>query len=76
VSTGVATWIRETNYLFDGQRPHGFGYPSKWGSPLRMSLRRTDDQTGPDDIELVETTTIGLHTVVRRRRQAARHQAF
>ncbi|BCP13994.1 RES domain-containing protein [Mycobacterium paraintracellulare] len=65
LTTGVATWIRETIHLYDGHRPHGIVYPSKWGSTLTnyaMWLRRTDDQTGPDELAQIETTTIGLHT--------------
>ena len=65
LTTGIATWIREMIHLYDGHRPHGIFYPSKWGSTLTnyaMWLRRTDDQTGPDDLALIETTTIGLHT--------------
>ncbi|OBK38622.1 hypothetical protein A5658_03635 [Mycobacterium sp. 1245111.1] len=65
LTTGIATWVRDTVQLFDGHRPHGIVYPSKWGSTLTnfaMWLRRTDDQTGSDDIEAIETTTIGLHT--------------
>ena len=65
LTTGIATWIRETIQLYDGHRPHGIVYPSKWGSTLTnyaMWLRRTDDQTGPDELAQIETTTIGLHT--------------
>lgn len=65
LTTGIATWIRETIHLHDGHRPHGIVYPSKWGSTLTnyaMWLRRTDDQTGPDELAQIETTTIGLHT--------------
>lgn len=65
LTTGIATWIRETVHLFDGHRPHGIVYPSKWGTSLQnyaMWLRRTDDGTGADELALIETTTIGLHT--------------
>jgi hypothetical protein len=65
LTTGIATWIRDTIVLDDGQRPHGIFYPSKWGSTLNnyaMWLRRTDDGTGPDPLRQIETSTIGRHT--------------
>ncbi|NLE81862.1 MAG: RES domain-containing protein, partial [Rhodococcus sp.] len=49
LTTGIATWIRDSVVLDDGSRPHGIVYPSKWGSTLQnwaMWLRRIDDQTG------------------------------
>lgn len=65
LTTGIATWIRDTVHLRDGERPHGIVYPSKWGSTLdnwAMWLRRTDDGTGPDPVEVTDTSGIGRHT--------------
>jgi hypothetical protein len=65
LTTGIATWIRDTVVLDDGQRPHGICYPSKWGSTLNnyaMWLRRKDDGTGSDPLGQIETSTIGRHT--------------
>ena len=65
LTTGIATWIRETVVLHDGERPHGIFYPSKWGRTLdncAMWLRRTDDGTGPDPLIEVDISTIGRHT--------------
>jgi hypothetical protein len=65
LTTGIATWIRDTIVLDDGHRPHGIFYPSKWGSTLNnyaMWLRRKDDGTGPDPLAQVETSSIGRHT--------------
>jgi hypothetical protein len=65
LTTGIATWIRETVQLQDGERPHGIFYPSKWGSTLvnwAMWLRRRDDDTGLDPLIQLETSTIGRHT--------------
>lgn len=65
LTTGIATWMRDTVHLHDGQRPHGIVYPSKWGSTLdnwAMWLRRTDDDTGPDPVEVTDTSGIGRHT--------------
>ncbi|WP_345342406.1 hypothetical protein [Rhodococcus olei] len=65
LTTGIATWIRESVVLDDGSRPHGVVYPSKWGSTLQnwaMWLRRTDDGTGPDPVEVVEASDIGRHS--------------
>lgn len=65
LTTGIATWVRDSVHLEDGQRPHGIVYPSKWGSTLdnwAMWLRRADDGTGVDPITLVETSDIGRHT--------------
>jgi hypothetical protein len=65
LTTGIASWIRETIVLDGGGRPHGVFYPSKWGSTLNnyaMWLRRTDDQTGPDPLTPIETSSIGRHT--------------
>lgn len=64
LTTGIATWIRERVTLEDGSRPHGVVYPSKWGSTIQnwaMWLRRTDDGTGPDPVDLVEASDIGQH---------------
>ena len=65
LTTGIATWIRETVHLHDGERPHGIIYPSKWGSTFdnwAMWLRRKDDGTGADPLLHLETSTIGRHT--------------
>ncbi len=65
LTTGIATWIRETVHLHDGERPHGIVYPSKWGvnfSNWAMWLRRTDDGTGADPLQQVDTSNIGRHT--------------
>ncbi|MDG4666373.1 RES domain-containing protein [Mycobacterium sp. 236(2023)] len=66
LTTGIATWIRESIVLDDGARPHGVIYPSKWGTTLgdncAMWLRRTDDGTGSDPLELIDTSNIGRHT--------------
>jgi hypothetical protein len=65
LTTGIATWMRETVHLQGGERPHGIVYPSKWGNTLddwAMWLRRTDDDTGPDPIEVTDTSGIGRHT--------------
>ena len=65
LTTGIATWIRESVQLQDGERPHGIAYPSKWGTTLdnwAMWLRRTDDGTGADPLALVDTSNIGRHT--------------
>lgn len=65
LTTGIATWIRESAQLFDGERPHGILYPSKWGSTFTnwaMWLRRTDDGTGPDNLTVLDTSNIGRHT--------------
>jgi hypothetical protein len=72
LTTGVATWIRETVVLGDGERPHGIFYPSKWGRALdnwAMWLRRTDDGTGADPLTPVDTSNIGRHTNRSSRRQ-------
>jgi hypothetical protein len=64
LTTGMATWIRESVQLQDGERPHGIAYPSKWGTTLdnwAMWLRRTDDGTGADPLTLVEASDIGRH---------------
>ncbi|MCC9185327.1 RES domain-containing protein [Mycolicibacterium mageritense] len=66
LTTGIATWIREQVTLFDGDRPHGIVYPSKWGTTLghnyAMWLRRVDDQTGVDRIAQLDAVSIGRHT--------------
>ncbi len=65
LTTGIATWMRDTVHLQGGERPHGIVYPSKWGSTLdnwAMWLRRTDDDTGPDPVEITDTSGIGRHT--------------
>lgn len=65
LTTGIATWIRDTVHLQGGERPHGIVYPSKWGSNLdnwAMWLRRTDDDTGSDPVEITDTSGIGRHT--------------
>jgi len=65
LTTGIATWIRETVHLHYGERPHGIVYPSKWGTTLdncAMWLRRTDDGTGPDPLIQLDTSNIGRHT--------------
>lgn len=65
ITTGIATWIRESVVLEDGSRPHGIAYPSKWGTTLAnwaMWMRRIDDGTGPDPIKTIETTEVGKHT--------------
>jgi hypothetical protein len=65
LTTGIATWIRDTIVLDDGHRPHGIFYPSKWGSTLdnyAMWLRRKDDETGTDPLAQVEASSIGRHT--------------
>jgi hypothetical protein len=66
LTTGIAAWIREQVVLFDGERPHGIVYPSKWGTSLgdnyAMWLRRTDDGTGTDHVTELEPFTIGKHT--------------
>ncbi len=65
LTTGIATWIRETVHVHDGERPHGIFYPSKWGSTFNnwaMWLRRTDDGTGPDQLTQMDTSNIGRHT--------------
>jgi hypothetical protein len=65
LTTGIATWIRDTVVLADGHRPHGIFYPSKWGTTLAnyaMWLRRKDDGTGADPLTEVETSSIGRHT--------------
>jgi hypothetical protein len=64
LTTGIATWIRETVHLHDGERPHGIFYPSKWGSTLAnwaMWLRRKDDGTGADPLTQLYTSNIGRH---------------
>jgi hypothetical protein len=65
LTTGIATWIRESVVLEDGSRPHGITYPSKWGAGLTnwaMWMRRTDDGTGQDPIKTLETAEIGKHS--------------
>lgn len=65
LTTGIATWVRDSVHVGDGQRPHGIIYPSKWGSTLdnwAMWLRRADDETGVDPVAVVETSDIGRHT--------------
>jgi hypothetical protein len=65
LTTGIASWIRESVELQDGERPHGIFYPSKWGSTLgnwAMWLRRTDDGTGPEPLRHLDTSNIGRHT--------------
>lgn len=65
LTTGIATWIRDSVDLAGGERPHGVVYPSKWGRTLdnwAMWLRRKDDGTGDDPLTLVETSDIGRHT--------------
>lgn len=66
LTTGIATWIRDHVILFDGQLPHGIVYPSKWGTSLgdnyAVWLRRTDDGTGSDDVDMIEASTLGRHT--------------
>ena len=66
LTTGIATWIRDRTVLFDGERPLGIVYPSKWGTTLgdnyAMWLRRTDDGTGPDPVTEIEPSSIGKHT--------------
>lgn len=65
LTTGIATWVRESVHLQGGERPHGIVYPSKWGSTLdnwAMWLRRTDDATGPDPVALISTSGVGRHT--------------
>jgi len=65
LTTGIATWIRESVHLYDGERPHGVIYPSKWGRTFEnwaMWLRRMDDETGSDPLTWVETFDIGRHT--------------
>lgn len=66
LTTGIADWIRERIVLFDGERPHGIFYPSKWGTTLgdnyAMWLRRTDDETGTDPVTQLEPSSIGKHT--------------
>jgi len=65
LTTGIATWIRETVELEDGERPHGIFYPSKWGSNLAnwaMWLRRKDDDTGADPVDVLTTSGLGRHT--------------
>lgn len=65
LTTGIATWIRNTVQLEDGERPHGIFYPSKWGSNLAnwaMWLRRTDDGTGADPVKVLAASGLGRHT--------------
>jgi hypothetical protein len=65
LTTGIAAWIRDSVILQDGSRPHGIAYPSKWGSTLEnwaMWMRRTDDDTGPDPIKIIDTVEVGKHT--------------
>lgn len=65
LTTGIATWVRESVVLANGDRPHGIVYPSKWGITLdnwAMWLRRADDQTGVDPIAVTATDGIGRHT--------------
>lgn len=66
LTTGIATWIRERIIVFDGERPHGILYPSKWGTTLgenyAMWLRRVDDETGTDPVTQLEPSSIGKHT--------------
>jgi hypothetical protein len=66
LTTGIATWIRGRIVLFDGERPHGIVYPSKWGMTLgdnyAMWLRRADDGTGTDPLIQLEPSSIGKHT--------------
>lgn len=65
LTTGIATWIRGQVILFDGERPHGITYPSKWGTTLgdnyAMWMRRTDDGTGPDPVKQRDYSGIGKH---------------
>lgn len=65
LTTGIATWIRDQVVLFDGERPHGIMYPSKWGTTLgdnyAMWMRRTDDGTGPDPVRQLDYSSIGRH---------------
>src|SRR5690625_898547 len=65
LTTGIATWVRDSVHLEGGHRPHGVVYPSKWGRTLdnwAMWLRRKDDGTGEDPLTLLETSDIGRHT--------------
>ncbi len=65
LTTGIATWIRNTVYLEDGERPHGIFYPSKWGGTLAnwaMWLRRKDDGTGADPVKVLAASGLGRHT--------------
>ncbi len=64
LTTGIATWVRNS-ILEEGLRPHGIVYPSEWGSKQEnwaMWLRRADDGTGVDPVELIDTSDIGRHT--------------
>jgi len=65
LTTGIATWIRDQVVLFDGERPHGIMYPSKWGTTLgdnyAMWMRRTDDDIGPDPVRQLDYSSIGRH---------------
>jgi hypothetical protein len=65
LTTGIATWIRDSVHLYDGERPHGIIYRSKWESTFdnwAMWLRRRDDGTGTDPLTQMETSDIGRHT--------------
>ncbi|MFH5227604.1 RES domain-containing protein [Antrihabitans spumae] len=65
LTTGIATWLRESVVLSDGSRPHGVVYPSKWGTTVQnwaMWLRRADDGTGGDAVWIHEASDIGRHT--------------
>ncbi|MEB3068832.1 RES domain-containing protein [[Mycobacterium] vasticus] len=65
LTTGIATWIRDSVHLDGGERPHGVVYPSKWGNTLdnwAMWLRRKDDGTGEDPLRQAEVSDIGRHT--------------
>ncbi|MGV0807923.1 RES domain-containing protein [Mycolicibacterium setense] len=65
LTTGIASWVRDSVHLQGGERPHGIVYPSKWGSTLvnwAMWLRRADDGTGRDPVELISTSGVGRHT--------------
>lgn len=77
LTTGIATWIRESVVLEDGSRPHGITYPSKWGATLAnwaVWMRRTDDGTGPDPITTIEIVEVGKHTAALV--EAARTRGF
>lgn len=65
LTTGIAEWVRTTVTLHDGSTPHGFVYPSKWGTNKTnwaVWLRRRDDETGRDSISVADASQIGVHT--------------
>lgn len=64
LTTAIATWARHI-ILFDGSRPHGIMYPSKWGRNLMnwaIWMRRTDDGLDGELVYERSRTEIGLHT--------------